>query len=131
MRMSDWMSDVCSSDLAGVYGAELARRGFTGIDGVFEAEYGGFCSTLSDTPNPAVLTDGLGERFETETVGFKIYSCCGSCNTSVEAIRRLLRKRALPPEEIEWIEVDATKETLLHVGRSEEHTSELQSLMRT
>src|SRR3546814_19279354 len=79
MRMSDWMSDVCSSDLAGVYGAELARRGFTGIDGVFEAEYGGFCSTLSDTPNPAVLTDGPGERFETENVGFKIYSCCGSC----------------------------------------------------
>src|SRR3546814_1133244 len=49
-------------------------------------------------------------------VGFKIYSCCGSCHTSVEAIRRLLRKRALPPEEIEWIEVDATKATLLHVG---------------
>src|SRR3546814_1810198 len=72
---------------AGVYGAELAGRGFTGIDGVFEAEYGGFCSTLSDTPNPAVLTDGLGERFETENVGFKIY-------------------------------------------RSEEHTYELQSLMR-
>src|SRR3546814_13709717 len=103
MRISDWSSDVCSSDL------------FTGIDGVFEAEYGGFCSTLSDTPNPAVLTDGLGERFETENVGFKIYSCCGSCHTSVEAIRRLLRKRALPPEEIEWIEVDATKATLLHV----------------
>src|SRR3546814_19848687 len=49
-------------------------------------------------------------------VGFKIYSCCGSCHTSVEAIRRLLRKRALPPEEIEWIEVDATTAPLLHVG---------------
>ncbi|MBJ3777111.1 MmgE/PrpD family protein [Acuticoccus mangrovi] len=101
---------------AGVVGAELAARGFTGIDHVFEAEYGGYCATLSDEPKPALIADGLGSRFETEKVGFKIYSCCGSCHTSVEAIRRLRERHAVTPGMVERIDVDTTTATYLHVG---------------
>jgi 2-methylcitrate dehydratase PrpD len=101
---------------AGVYGAELAESGFVGIDGVFEVDYGGYCSTLSPKPDLAALTAGLGDVFETENVGFKIYSCCGSCHTSVEAARRILAKSYLSPHAIERIEVEATRATLLHVG---------------
>jgi 2-methylcitrate dehydratase PrpD len=32
---------------SGLYGALLAERGFTGIEDVFESEYGGFCTTFS------------------------------------------------------------------------------------
>src|SRR5678815_2245228 len=32
---------------SGLYGALLAQAGFTGIAGVFESEYGGFCTTFS------------------------------------------------------------------------------------
>jgi 2-methylcitrate dehydratase PrpD len=101
---------------AGVYGAELASRGFTGINNVFEAAYGGYCSTFSDEPALAALTEGLGTAFETEKVGFKGYSCCGSCHTSVEAARRMLSKRRIDSAAIERINVRATKATLLHVG---------------
>src|SRR5207302_1607439 len=51
---------------SGLYGALLARNGFTGIPDVFENAYGGFCSTFSrssDRFNLAQLTDGLGQRF--------------------------------------------------------------------
>jgi aconitate decarboxylase len=101
---------------SGVYGAELAARGFTGIENVFEVEYGGYCTTLSDEPNPALLTQGLGSMFETEKMGFKIYSCCGSCHTSVEAAKRMLKKKRIDPDAIERIDVRTTQATLLHVG---------------
>lgn len=101
---------------AGVYGALLAEKGFTGIDGVFEADYGGFCSTLTSEPRLAALTDGLGTRFETEKVGFKIYACCGSCHTSVEAIRRLRHAHGIDADAVESIVVHTSKATQLHVG---------------
>jgi 2-methylcitrate dehydratase PrpD len=101
---------------SGVYGAQLARRGFTGIDSVFEAEYGGYLSTLSDSPNHAALIAGLGEVYETEKVGFKIYSCCGSCHTSVEAIKQLRRRDGIAADAVESIEVECSRATELHVG---------------
>jgi 2-methylcitrate dehydratase PrpD len=101
---------------SGVYGAELAARGFTGIGGVFEVDYGGYCSTLGDAPKLAALTDGLGVTFETEKVGFKGYSCCGSCHTSVEAARRIVSNRRIDVASVERVTVRATKATVLHVG---------------
>jgi 2-methylcitrate dehydratase PrpD len=101
---------------AGVTGARLASAGFTGIDQVFEADYGGYCATLSDEPDPGALTRGLGEDFETERVGFKIYACCGSCHTTVEAIRRLRAKHTLEAGAVRRVTVHATRATQLHVG---------------
>ena len=101
---------------SGVYGAELAARGFTGIENVFEVEYGGYCTSLSNEPNLALLTQGLGTVFETEKMGFKIYSCCGSCHTSVEAAKRMIKKKRIDPDAIERIDVRTTQATLLHVG---------------
>jgi aconitate decarboxylase len=48
---------------AGVYGALLAAKGFTGIEDILEVPYGGFCSTFVDKPNLSHLTQDLGERF--------------------------------------------------------------------
>ena len=101
---------------SGVYGAELAARGFTGIENVFEVEYGGYCTSFSDEANLALLTQGLGTVFETEKMGFKIYSCCGSCHTSVEAAKRMLKKKRIDTDAIERIDVRTTQATLLHVG---------------
>ena len=49
---------------SGLYGALLAEQGFTGIEDVFESEYGGFCTTFSrsrDRFDRGQLTAGLGE----------------------------------------------------------------------
>src|SRR2546430_5367193 len=40
---------------SGLYGALLAEQGFTGIENVFEAEYGGLRTTFSRSPGPFQL----------------------------------------------------------------------------
>ena len=102
---------------AGVYGALLAAKGFTGIEDVLEAPYGGFCSTFIDEPNLSHLTDQLGERFETLNVGFKPYPCCGSNHTSIDALKKILREHAeVGADNVEKIRIHTTRATKLHVG---------------
>jgi len=102
---------------AGVYGALLAAKGFTGIENILEAPYGGFCSTFCDKPNLSHLTDRLGERFETLNVGFKPYPCCGSNHTSIDALKKILRDHPeVNPESVEKIRIGTTRVTRLHVG---------------
>ena len=60
---------------SGYYGAILAKRGYTGIQNVFESDYGGFCSTFSrshDRYNLQALSDGLGERFRVAANCFEV-----------------------------------------------------------
>ena len=102
---------------AGVYGALLAASGFTGIEDVLEAPYGGFCSTFIDQPNMSHLTDRLGARFETLNVGFKPYPCCGSNHTSIDALKKILRDHPeVNSENVEKIRIRTTRATKLHVG---------------
>src|SRR5437016_2256720 len=56
---------------SGLYGALLAKGGFTGIVDVFEAPYGGFCTTFSrstDRFDLDALSAGLGSEWETMRV---------------------------------------------------------------
>jgi 2-methylcitrate dehydratase PrpD len=102
---------------AGVYGALLAAKGFTGIEDVLEAPYGGFCSTFIDKPNLSHLTDELGERFETLNTGFKPYPCCGSNHTSIDALRKILREHPdVSVANTEKIRIRTSRATKLHVG---------------
>jgi 2-methylcitrate dehydratase PrpD len=102
---------------AGVYGALLASKGFTGIEDILEAPYGGFCSTFCDKPNLSHLTEDLGERFETLNVGFKPYPCCGSNHTSIDALKEILRAHPeVTAESVEKITIRTTRATKLHVG---------------
>ena len=81
---------------SGLYGALLARDGFTGIVDVFESEYGGFCTTFSrsqDRFKLEELTAGLGERWETMRISLKFYSCVGTNHTTLDAIRTMQAER--------------------------------------
>lgn len=102
---------------AGVYGAMLAAKGFTGIENILEAPYGGFCSTFCDAAELSHATRELGERFETLNVGFKPYPCCGSNHTSIDALKKILRDHPeVSAENVKKILIRATRATKLHVG---------------
>lgn len=104
---------------SGLYGALLAGNGFTGIVDVFEAPYGGFCTTFSRSPDRfdlAELSAALGERFETMAVALKFYSCVGSNHTTLDAIRDIARRRPFTLAELERIVVHASQVTVDHVG---------------
>ena len=104
---------------SGLYGALLASQGFTGIVDVFEAPYGGFCTTFSrshDRFNLDELSAGLGERFETLRISLKFYSCVGSNHTTLDAIRDIGARRPFGRDDIEEIVVHGSQVTVDHVG---------------
>jgi len=104
---------------SGLYGALLAQNGFTGIVDVFEAPYGGFCTTFSrsqDRFNLAELSAGLGEHFETTRISLKFYSCVGSNHTTLDALRDIRARRPFALEDIDEIVVHGSQVTVDHVG---------------
>jgi aconitate decarboxylase len=104
---------------SGLYGALLAREGFTGIVDVFEAPYGGFCTTFSrsqDRFNLNELSAGLGQKFETMGIALKFYSCVGSNHTTLDALRDIRKRRPFALDEIEAIVVHGSQVTVDHVG---------------
>jgi len=104
---------------SGLYGALLAQQGFTGIVDVFEAPYGGFCTTFSRSTNRfnlAELSADLGERFETMRVSLKFYSCVGSNHTTLDAIRDIRARRPFGLDELDRIVVHGSQVTVDHVG---------------
>ncbi len=104
---------------SGLYGALLAKEGFTGIVDVFEAPYGGFCTTFSrsqDRFNLEELSADLGERFETLRISLKFYSCVGSNHTTLDAIRDIRARRPFALDDIDEIVVHGSQVTVDHVG---------------
>src|SRR5262245_34391808 len=107
------------SSQSGLYGALFAKNGFTGIRDVFEAPYGGFCTTFSrsqDRFDLEALSSGLGTEWETMRIALKFYSCVGSNHTTLDAIRHLRKRRPFGLEELDRIVVHGSKVTADHVG---------------
>jgi 2-methylcitrate dehydratase PrpD len=107
------------SSQSGLYGALLAEQGFTGIEDVFESEYGGFCTTFSrsqDRFDLAELTAGLGKTWQTMGVSLKFYACVASNHTTLDALLLLLGRQPFDADEIEKIVVHASQATVDHVG---------------
>ena len=104
---------------SGLYGGLLAEQGFTGIENVFEAEYGGFATTFSrstDRFRLSELTAGLGTTWQTMGVALKFYSCVGSNHTTLDALRFLQAAHKFRAEDVEHIVVRGSQVTADHVG---------------
>ena len=106
---------------SGLYAALLAGEGFTGITDVFEAPYGGFCTTFSrsqDRFDLTALTAGLGERHETMRVSLKFYACVGSNHTTLDALADIRKRHPFTAVDIDRIVVHASQVTIDHAGWS-------------
>jgi 2-methylcitrate dehydratase PrpD len=104
---------------SGLYGALLAKDGFTGIADVFEAPYGGFCTTFSRSTDRFKLSElsaELGERWETMRISLKFYSCVGSNHTTLDAIRDIQQRRPFSLTDLDKIVVHGSQVTVDHVG---------------
>ncbi len=98
----------------GVYGALLARKGFTGIHNVLEASFGGFLKTYSSNPNPTYLTKDLGKEWETLNVGYKPYPTVASIHTALAGLSNIMQANALTADDIEKVDIGCSKVTVLH-----------------
>lgn len=70
---------------AGVTSALLAQRGVRGFDEPLEGRAGFFASFARGQYEPAVLLDGLGERFEITNISFKPWPSCRGTHAAIEA----------------------------------------------
>lgn len=99
---------------SGIYSAQLARRGFTGIEDVLEAAYGGFLTTHSDNPVPEKLTAGLGTVWETLNVGYKPYAAVTSIHTALDALLQIIREHDLSADDIGQVDAAVSEATYVH-----------------
>src|SRR3546814_9306806 len=123
MRISDWSSDVCSSDLKKVL-KEIRTRGdiILFIDELHTLVGAGAAEGAIDA---ASILKPMLARGELQTIGA----------TTLDEYRKHLEKDAALERRFQKIVVEeptvAHTIEILKGLRSEEHTSELQSLMRT
>lgn len=99
---------------SGVYAAQLAQRGFTGIGNVLEAAYGGYLSSYSAQPNAARLTQGLGREWEIAKVGYKPHASVTSIHAAMDALRELMDLNALDASDIAQVRVGVSHMTFVH-----------------
>ncbi len=99
---------------SGVYAAQLASRGFTGILDALEAPYGGYLSTYSDQPDPSRLTAGLGKTWETLNVGYKPHASVTSIHSALDALGELMQEHGLKAGDIAKVEAGLSPMTHVH-----------------
>ena len=107
------------SSQSGLYGALFAEAGFTGILNVLESEYGGFCTTMSqstDKFNLKELTAGLGDVWQTMGIALKFYACVGTNHTTLDALRDMRRERPFTHNDVKKVVVHGSEVTVHHVG---------------
>ena len=98
----------------GFYAAGLAAAGYTGIKRVFEREYGGFLSVFGEghDPDASLLTDQLGQRWESTIIMVKSYAAMGGLHAAIDAARQLRGSFAL--EDISRIDITVGETVYKH-----------------
>src|SRR3546814_1356010 len=120
MRISDWSSDVCSSDLRGARRSGNSHPGSVGrVPGDLSGDVGRPGSGASCVPEK----DAGNGKERPRTRGAKVETMEGGAMTS-EIYENVW-------DALADTEQEAANLKLRSSLRSEEHTSELQSLMRT
>lgn len=88
---------------AGIFSAELASKGFTGVKDPLSSKYGYF-SLYCQSYHPEILTEDLGKKFYADRL-FKPYPCCMGNHGAIECALKLVREHDIDAEDIEQITV--------------------------
>lgn len=102
---------------SGLYAALLARNGLTGIADVFEVEYGGFCTTFTqskDQFNLEELSKGFGTHWETMCIDIKRRAALGTNFSAMDAVEEIVAESGITADDVEEIIVKATQATISH-----------------
>jgi len=88
----------------GVTAALLASRGFTGPTSILNPPKG-YINATSAQPDPNMIVDGLGEKYEAMNTIFKRHACCGHTHGAIDAVIDLVRDHGIDPRDIAEIRV--------------------------
>jgi len=93
----------------GVFAAELARAGFTGVDLSLEGEHGFYYVWTSGNPEPPPkLLAELGQKWHMDDVSLKPggFGTAGSAGYAIYAALKLVRDHAVKAEDIVSVEIE-------------------------
>lgn len=83
----------------GVMAALMVQSGWTAVDGVLTGDPS-YLSAFAETPDPAALSDGLGERFEIMEAAIKKW-CVGSpIQAALDSLAALMESHGLRPGDV-------------------------------
>jgi 2-methylcitrate dehydratase PrpD len=97
----------------GVTAAYLAARGFEGPDVVLEGKFG-YLDVYAEGGDPALLVEGLGSRWDSLNIWFKMFPCHVTAQAPVRAIRELQRTHKFGPDDVARIVLFASDKVLSH-----------------
>jgi 2-methylcitrate dehydratase PrpD len=93
--------------------ARLAQRGYEGPRGILEGRYG-VLDAFCDESDPALLTQGLGQTFETERICFKRYPCHVTAHVPVQLLRGFIESHGIAGDDIRSLSIEASDKVLSH-----------------
>jgi 2-methylcitrate dehydratase PrpD len=88
----------------GVAAATMVAAGVTGVDDVFSGERN-FFEAFSPNPNPDLLADGLGERFEIMVTNIKKWSVGSPAQSALDAMTYLMEQEGLALDRVAAIRI--------------------------
>jgi len=92
----------------GLLAAQLAAADVTGPMNVFDDVWGGFFKTFGHRPPvPEALVRDLGRDWRIRIAAIKPYASCRDTHSAVDAVRRILQRRLLEPDDIAEVRVRA------------------------
>jgi 2-methylcitrate dehydratase PrpD len=122
-----WALGIAATQAAGLHpgraaqnglgAALLAANGFTSSERAIEAPRG-FARTASTRFDPAVITEGLGERFELLSNMYKPYACGLVVHAVIDGCIELCREHGLVPDAIEAVELTVSPLVLKLTGKA-------------
>jgi len=105
----------------GLTAALLAANGFTSSERAIEAPRG-FGHVLSTKFDPAVITEGLGSRYELLSNMYKPYACGLVVHAAIDGCIELFREHRLAPEQVEAVELTVSPLVPRLTGNPAPHT---------
>jgi len=109
-RPLTWTKDMVAwPSVSGINAALLAESGFLGPRTILEGDRGFWRMQASDRFDPAMLTDGLGDRFNIMRLYFKAYPTCRWNQAALDGIRQVMAKRAWGAHDVAAVEVGVAR----------------------
>lgn len=106
----------------GVTAGMGAASGITGAIDILEGE-AGFGKALSDAADWTRATEGLGERYNIQSITQKNHGCCGHTFAAIDAMLDIRRREPLTPAQIADIRVETYQTALDVTGNFEPRTA--------
>jgi 2-methylcitrate dehydratase PrpD len=99
----------CRGALSGLMAALLAEQEFLATKEFLTAKDGGLYSTYSNGGKPELATEGLGERWELESIALRLWPSASTIQGLITAMFDLVEQNDVKPNEVRKVRVSLGK----------------------